>query len=111
VCLNNQPPCASIALRSPESCAASATRIAVASASHRRVEPSTSVNKNVTTPEGAAATDTPAECHTEQQNAPMKLQLKACNTAIERRDLPRDHRARTGPATYQRSATAFRPVS
>ena len=35
------------------------------SASHRRVEPSTSVNKNVTTPEGAAAAgaDTPAECH------------------------------------------------
>ena len=36
-----------------------------ASASHRRVEPSTSVNRNVTTPEGAAArsADTPAESH------------------------------------------------
>src|SRR5258708_2069622 len=36
-----------------------------ASASHRRVEPSTSVNRNVATPEGAAAAgaDTPAECH------------------------------------------------
>jgi hypothetical protein len=65
VCLNNQPPCASIAPRSTKSCAASATRIASASASHRRVEPSTSVNRNVTTPEGAAAggADTPAECH------------------------------------------------
>src|ERR1700753_1153713 len=31
-----------------------------ASASHRRVEPSTSVNTNVITPEGAG---TPAECH------------------------------------------------
>ena len=43
----------------------SAARIACASASHRRVEPSTSVNKNVTTPEGAAAAgaDTPAESH------------------------------------------------
>src|SRR6478609_9478968 len=37
----------------------------LASASHRRVEPSMSVNKNVTTPEGAAArsADTPAEFH------------------------------------------------
>jgi hypothetical protein len=44
---------------------ANAARIASASASHRRVEPSTSVNKNVTTPEGAAtaAADTPAESH------------------------------------------------
>src|SRR6202012_3172498 len=38
-----------------------AARIPCASASHRRVEPSTSVNKNVTTPEGAAAVDTHAE--------------------------------------------------
>ena len=45
-----------------------AALIPSASASHRRVEPSTSVNKNVTTPEGAAAAaaDTPAECHTER---------------------------------------------
>jgi hypothetical protein len=37
----------------------------LASASHRQVEPSMSVNKNVTTPEGAAArsADTPAESH------------------------------------------------
>ena len=55
VCLNNQPPCASIAARNTSSWAASATRIASASVSHRRVEPSTSVNRNVTTPEGAAA--------------------------------------------------------
>src|SRR5271165_2264875 len=65
VCLNNQPPCASIAERNTSSWAASAALIAAASASHRRVEPSTSVNKNVTTPEGAAAggADTPAESH------------------------------------------------
>ena len=55
VCLNNQPPCASIAARNTSSCATSANRIPSASASHRRVEPSTSVNRNVTTPEGAAA--------------------------------------------------------
>jgi hypothetical protein len=65
VCLNNQPPCASIARRSTLSCAASAARIPSASASHRRVEPSTSVDRNVTTPKGAAAggADTPAESH------------------------------------------------
>jgi hypothetical protein len=55
VCLNNQPPCASIAARNTSSWAASAARMPSASFSHRRVEPSTSVNKNVTTPEGAAA--------------------------------------------------------
>ena len=66
VCLNNQPPCASIAARNTPSWAASATRIPSASFSHRRVEPSTSVNKNVTTPAGTAAAgaDTPAESHT-----------------------------------------------
>ena len=39
--------------------------IASASASHRRVDPSISVNKNVTTPKGAPArsADTPAESH------------------------------------------------
>jgi hypothetical protein len=43
---------------------ASAARIRSASASHRRVEPSTSVNRNVTTPEVAAAgADTSAESH------------------------------------------------
>ena len=65
VCLNNQPPCASVVLHNTSSWAASATRIPSASASHRRVEPSTSVNKNVTSPEGAAAAgaDTPAESH------------------------------------------------
>src|SRR5689334_17178176 len=65
VCLNNQPPCASIAARNASSWAASAARMPSASASHRRVEPSTSVNKNVTTPPGAAAAaaDTSAESH------------------------------------------------
>ena len=62
---HDQPPCAPIALRNTSSWAASAVRMPSASASHRRVEPSTSVNKNVTTPEGAAAAgaDTPAESH------------------------------------------------
>src|SRR3954452_3822729 len=43
-----------------------------ASASHRRVEPSTSVNRKVTTPEGAAAesADTPRESHTRHAATP-----------------------------------------
>jgi hypothetical protein len=45
------------------------------------------VNKNVTTPEGAAALDTLVDCHTKQQ---QKLQLKAYDTMIERLDLPRN---------------------
>ena len=63
--LEYQPPYASITARNTSSCAASAARIPSASASHQRVEPSTSVNRNVTTPEGAAAgaADTPAESH------------------------------------------------
>ena len=60
VCLNSQPPCPSIAPRNTSSWAARAGRMPFASASHRRVEPSTSVNRNVTTPEGAG---TPAQCH------------------------------------------------
>jgi len=65
VCLNRKPLCASIAVRNTLSWTASAACIACASVSHRRVEPSTSVNKNVTTPEGAAAggAGTPAESH------------------------------------------------
>src|ERR1700739_2275746 len=35
-----------------------------APASHRRVEPSTSVNRNVTTPEGGPPADTRTGCHT-----------------------------------------------
>jgi hypothetical protein len=52
-------------VRSASSCAIRAARIAAASASHRRVDPSISVNRNVTTPEGAAAADTRTGCHTE----------------------------------------------
>src|SRR6516165_3066740 len=65
VWLNKNPSYASMAVRNTLSCTTSAARIACASASHRRVDPSTSVNKNVTTPEGAAdaGADTPAECH------------------------------------------------
>jgi hypothetical protein len=55
VCVNNQPLCDSMAARKTSSCAASAARISSASACHRRVAPSTSVNRNVTTPVGAAA--------------------------------------------------------
>ena len=52
-------------------------RIASASASHRRVDPSTSVNRNVTTPEGAAAgsADTHAESH--KRHAPTSY-IGAC---------------------------------
>ena len=58
VCLNMKPPCASIAERNTSSWTASAARISSAFASHRRVDPSTSVNRKVTTPEGAAAANT-----------------------------------------------------
>src|ERR1700744_4666891 len=65
VCLNRNPPCDLIAERITASCAARAFRIAAALASHRRVEPSTSVNRNHPPPEGAAAgaAGTPGECH------------------------------------------------
>src|SRR5437660_11512205 len=42
-----------------------------ASASHRRVEPSTSVNRNVTTPDGAGAADTLTGFH--------KHRVRACS--------------------------------
>jgi hypothetical protein len=61
---------ARFALRNISSWTANATRIASASASHRRVEPSTSVNRNVTTPEGAAAADTLTGFHKERRPAP-----------------------------------------
>ena len=64
VCLNNQPPWRSIASCNTLSWAASACRIPSASASHRRVEPSISVNRNVTTPEGGPPADTRTGCHT-----------------------------------------------
>src|SRR6202161_2271035 len=75
VCLNNQPPCASIALRNTSSWAVRAIRISSASASHRRVEPSTSVNRNVTTPEGAG---TSAESHNKT------VSLRSLNTRSTR---------------------------
>jgi len=54
--------------RSTSSCAITDVRIAAASASHRRVDPSISVNRNVTTPDGAVArsADTSAESHNRQ---------------------------------------------
>ncbi len=48
--LEHEAPCASMARCSTSSWAIRAARIASASASHRRVEPSISVNRNVTTP-------------------------------------------------------------
>ena len=87
MCLNIKPPCASIAPRSTSSWAASAARIASASASHRRVEPSTSVNRNVTTPEGAAAgsADTHAESHTDTRR-PRTSADPAADVVYLRRD-------------------------
>src|SRR4029077_11158069 len=82
VWLNKKPSCASIEERNTSSCAIRAARIAAASASHRRVDPSISVNRNVTTPEGAAArsADTHAESH--NRHAPTsyigELQLVVC---------------------------------
>src|SRR5882757_2089113 len=58
VCLNNQPVYFSTASCNTESWASSADRMSSGSASHRRVDPSTSVNRNVTTPEGLADSPT-----------------------------------------------------
>src|SRR6266581_2228503 len=55
VFLNSHPPRASMAARSTSSCAARATCIASGSSSHRRVDPSISVKRNVTVPLGALA--------------------------------------------------------
>ena len=67
--LNKKPSYASIAVRNTLSCAARAARMACVSASHRRVEPWISVNKNVTTPEGGAPSDTRTGCHNAHFNA------------------------------------------
>src|ERR1700756_4663061 len=64
VWLNKNPSYSSIAVCNTLSWTTSAARIACASDSHRRVEPSTSVNKNVTTPEGGPPADTRTGCHT-----------------------------------------------
>ena len=58
VCLNNQPPQESIADRNTSSWAANSTRISSGAASQRRVEPSISVNKNVTVPDGGSTNRT-----------------------------------------------------
>src|SRR6478735_1795490 len=55
VWLNKNPSFISMAVRNTLSCATTADPIASASASHRRVDPSISVNRNVTTPKGAGA--------------------------------------------------------
>ena len=89
VCLNIKPPCASIAARNTSSWAARAARIASASASHRRVEPSISVNKNVTTPEGGCPGDTRTGCHTKPTTTPQ--------TATDFRDSRKSSIWRQGP--------------
>ena len=65
VWVNKKPSYASIALRNTSSCASRAARIPSALASHRRVEPSISVNRNVTTPDGGTPADTRTGCHTQ----------------------------------------------
>src|SRR4051794_38774363 len=69
--LNKNPPRASIAVRNTSSCAERADRIASASASHRRVEPSISVNKNVRPPKvvppRTPAQDVTSSRHTRRQ--------------------------------------------
>ena len=69
--------------RNTSSWAASAFRMPSASASHRRVEPSTSVNRNVTTPEGAAAAgaDTPAESHNRHAVTPCRVHSRIASRA------------------------------
>jgi hypothetical protein len=49
------------------------TRIASASASHRRVEPSTSVKRNVTTPEGGPPADTRTGSHNRHPHSPASM--------------------------------------
>ena len=51
---NTTPSCSATVLRSSSSWRDSAARMAVSSSCHRRVEPSMSVNRNVTVPDGAA---------------------------------------------------------
>ena len=63
----------------------------IMSASHRRVDPSISVNKNVTTPEGGPPTDTRTGCH----KAPFKA---------EDRDL-----TQLANAEFYRYALKYRP--
>jgi hypothetical protein len=88
VWLNRKPSCASIAVRSTSSCASRAARIASASASHRRVEPSISVNSNVTPPVGGSPADTRTECHTKPSSI---RQSRLTFETLEFR-LFRDHR-------------------
>jgi hypothetical protein len=70
--------------------AASAARMPSASASHRRVEPSTSVNRNVTTPEGGPPADTRKGCHTKptsmQQTATDFRDPRIWSISRQRRD-------------------------
>src|SRR4029077_1521112 len=73
-----------------------ADRIASASDSHRRVEPSISVNKNVTTPEGGPPADTRTGCHKAHFNGANRDYFRDSRNSISRQA---DHRveAALGP--------------
>src|SRR6476659_993748 len=65
-----------MALRSTPSWPAKARRIASGNSSHRRVEPSRSVNKNVTVPDGNSATPTPSTERADRQvNQPNRTRV------------------------------------
>ena len=70
-----------------------AARIASASASHRRVEPSMSVNRNVTTPEGGSPADTRTGCHREPSRRGLKRrhcarEVRVAFRSVAKRALP-----------------------
>ena len=101
VCLNNQPPCSSTVERKTSSCAARAFRIKSASFSHRRVEPSISVNRKVTIPEGGPPADTRTGCHTKptttQQIAADFRDSRMSSISRQTRDRPDGLTYRTAP--------------
>ena len=95
--LEQPAPCSSIARQRTSSCAASAARILSASASHRRVDPSISVNKNVTTPEGGRPGDTCTGCHTSpRQRCQPKRTFETLVSGLFRDMVGQDRQARLG---------------
>src|SRR6185312_15638968 len=62
-----------------------AARIVAASDSHRRVEPSISVNRNVTTPDGRTPPDTRTGCHIEPSSTRQsRLTFETLETRVLR---------------------------
>ncbi len=83
--------------RSTSSCANRAALIA--SASHRPVEPSISVNRNVTTPEGGPPADTRTGCHTK----PTSTQQTATDFRDARKSsIKRQRSVLLGPGRFGR---------